>query len=68
MSFVSFSDADMCRVCETQTQQNSLASDENRVIVKKLRACADILVNRYRLYDSVEYSFILLFPLDRCQR
>lgn len=44
MSSVSFALADMCRVCEAQTNQNSLVLEQSRAVVKKLRACADILV------------------------
>lgn len=44
MSSVSFSLADMCRVCEAQTNQNNLILELNKAVVKKLRACADILV------------------------
>lgn len=45
MSVVDFSSAKMCRVCEIKTDQMNLLLNENKAIVKKLRACADISVS-----------------------
>lgn len=45
MSRLNFVSMKICRVCEVKANQWDLRLHENRAFVKKLRACADILVS-----------------------
>lgn len=41
---ISYRDAKMCRTCESDQQLTNLTLDSSRIMLKKLRACADIIV------------------------
>lgn len=45
MSTVFYSTAHICRICERETDQNDLKSNQNIGILKRLRSFADISVS-----------------------
>lgn len=59
MRIVGYSTALICRICECETNENNLKSDQNVWILKILRAFANITVNKLSVSADTSSEFSL---------